>query len=518
MPGISEFGTYDAVGLAALVRQKAVSPSELCDEAIRRIEATNPAINAVVTPLFESARATAAGPLPDGPFRGVPFLLKDLGAACVEGPLSEGSRFFAEQRPTCDSTLVKRHREAGLVFVGKTNTPELGILPVTEPELFGPTRNPWHPGFTPGGSSGGSAAAVAAGMVPAAHGGDGAGSIRIPASCCGLFGLKPSRGRSPTGPDRSEFVGGFGVEHVLTRSVRDSAAFLDVIAAPDPDAYFPSAPVGSPFAAEVGKDPGRLRIALSVRPPFPGNVHADCLAAVRQTARLCTELGHTVEEAELELDSYALAVDFFRMACVEIAAAVGAAEEELGRRARRRDFERDTWLCVLIGRRTPAVKALLAKWRLHAVLRKVVAFSSRFDLVLTPTLAVPPVPLGALETRGFEGWLSEVVASLGLGFVLESQALVMRSVLRFLAFTPFSPLANLTGQPAMNVPLYWNQEGLPIGSMFTAPFGQEGQLLRLAAQLEAARPWAHLRPPIHADAPPGDSAAPATPRVAAGAG
>jgi amidase len=500
MTAIPEYATCDALGLAALVREGKVSPLELCDEAIRRIERTNPKLNAVVTPMFESARHAAAGPLPSGPFRGVPFLLKDLAAACAGFPLSEGSRFFAAQRPGYDSTLVRRYRQAGLVFVGKTNTPELGILPVTEPELWGPAHNPWRAGHTPGGSSGGSAAAVAAGLVPAAHGGDGGGSLRIPGSCCGLFALKPTRARTPPGPDRSELLGGLAVEHAITRSVRDSAALLDLASGPDPDAFYPAPAAARPFLEETRTPPGRLRIAVSVAPPFPGEVHPDCAAAAEEVARLCADLGHQVERRDLALDRDTMMRDLFTVACVEVAAAIAEGEAEVGRRARRRDFERDTWLCALIGRRTSAVAAMMARHRLQAAARQVAAFFTDSDLLLTPTLALPPVRFGALAAGGIEGVMSEVIASLGLRFLLGLPGVVDRSVRRVLAFTPFTPLANITGQPAMNVPLCWNADGLPIGTMFTARYGDEATLYRLAAQLETARPWAGRRPPVHADA------------------
>jgi amidase len=498
-----EYGAYDAVGLAELIRTGQIAPAEVVGEAIARIERINPAINAVVTPMFEQARRAVAGSLPPGPLRGVPFLLKDLGAACQGVRLADGSRFLAGVVPDHDSTLVRRYREAGLVFVGKTNCPEIGLVPVTEPVLFGPTRNPWDPARTPGGSSGGSAAAVASGMVPAAHGGDGGGSLRIPASCCGLFALKPTRGRTPPGPDRSELWGGMAIEHALGRSVRDSAALLDATSAADPDAAFAAPPAARSFSDELSIPPGRLRVAVSLTPSFPVPVHPDCVAAAEDAARLLAELGHEVETielvTELGLDRDAIARDFFLLVCTEVASTIADAETRVGRRARPGDFERDTWLSGMIGRRRTALEALGARGRLQDVSRRVARFFAKRDVLLSPTLAQPPLPIGSLRTRGVEGFVQSVVASFNLGFLLDLPGVIDKSVRKVFSFIPFTPLANFTGQPSMSVPLFWNAQGLPIGTMFTGRFGDEATLFRLAAQLEVARPWAHRRPPIHAD-------------------
>jgi amidase len=499
----TDYGAHDAVGLAALVRNGQVSPSELVEEAIGRIERINPSINAVVTPMFEQARRAAAGTLPDGPLRGVPFLLKDLAASFEGVPLSQGSRFCAQTIPDHDSTLVSRYRQAGLVVVGKTNCPEAGLVPVTEPELFGPTRNPWDPARTPGGSSGGSAAAVAAGLVPVAHGGDGGGSLRIPASCCGLFGLKPTRGRTPSGPDRSEYQNGLAIEHVVSRSVRDSAAFLDATAAPDPEAAYAAPAPERPFSLELATAPGPLRVAVDLVPPFPNPVHPDCLAAAEDAARLVGELGHRVEKvevvAELKLDREELARDFFLLVCTEVAVFIAEAEIQVGRRAHRRDFERNTWLAGMIGRRRSALEVLRARGRLQAASRQMARFFARHDVLLSPTLAQPPLPLGALRAPAMEDLLQGLVATFNLGFLLDLPGVVDKTVRQVFSFIPFTPLANFAGLPSMSVPLFWNGQGLPIGTMFTGRFGDEATLFRLAAQLEAARPWAQRRPPLHAD-------------------
>jgi amidase len=491
----AEYDRHDALGLAALVRARAVSATELVDEAIARIERGDGRINAVVARTFDAARAAAAAPLPDGPFAGVPFLMKDLLAECAGAPVGCGSRFFRGVVAARDSTLVARYRRAGLIFVGRTNTPELGLLPVTEPEVNGPTRNPWRPELTAGGSSGGSGAAVAAGFVPAAHGSDGGGSLRIPASCCGLFALKPTRGRAPVGPQSSESWSGLAVDHALTRSVRDSAALLDAIAAPDPDGVYQIAPPARPFLDEVGAPPGRLRIALCTRPLLPATVHRDCVAAAEDGAGLLRSLGHEVTEAAPDVDPEGFMRDFLTQFFAETAATVAGAERALGRRARRRDLETETWLSVMIGRRRGAVELLLARDRLQAIGRTMARFHERFDLLLTPTLGRPPLPIGALRARGLLGFAQKIVARCGLGFLLDLPGMIESSSRPVLEFIPFTPLANVTGQPSMSVPLHWNADGLPIGVMFTAVRGDEATLFRLAAQLEQARPWAQRRPP-----------------------
>jgi amidase len=326
MDGFREYDHYDGLGLAELVRRKEVSPAELVEEAIRRIETVNPQINAVIHPMYDLARQQVQQGLPEGPFRGVPFLLKDLLVYYAGVPTRSGSRFFRDFVPDHDSEIVRRYRQAGVVVLGKTNTPELGLVPYTEPVLFGPSRNPWDLSRTTGGSSGGSGAAVAARLVPVAHGNDGGGSIRIPASCCGVFGLKPTRGRTPMGPDIGEAWRGMAINHVLTLSVRDSAAMLDATAGPDVGAPYIIPPPERPFLEEVGRDPGRLRIAFTTRPLLPGTVHPDCVRGVEETARLCQDLGHIVEEAAPQIDGHAFARDFLTMVCAETRADIEEGE------------------------------------------------------------------------------------------------------------------------------------------------------------------------------------------------
>ena len=475
---LDEFTWMDATEQAELVRRKAVKPIELVEAAIARIGRVNPQLNAVVLPLYEDARRSAmAENLPTGPFCGVPYLLKDLLASYAGARMTGGSAFTRDFVATHDSELVRRLKRSGLVIIGKTNTPELGILPTAEPRLFGATRNPWNLGCTTGGSSGGSAAAVAAGLVPAAHANDGGGSIRIPASCCGLFGLKPTRGRVPLGPDLGDVMGGLVAEHAVTRSVRDSAALLDAVAGPEPgDPYCASTPT-RPFAQEIGARPGRLRIGFSAKAPTGVPVHADCMRADEDAAKLCAELGHEVEEAAPEINGELYQDVFIKVWSAGVAWSVALAEQETRRTAREEDFEPLTWALMEMGRKISAPDYLATWTSLQGLARSVAKFFERHEIWLTPTLALPPVPLGYFDSPA-----SKPLA--GLWRATE-----------FVAFTPF---ANITGQPAMSVPLYWNAEGLPIGAHFMGRFGDEATLFRLAAQLEEARPWAKRRPSVSA--------------------
>lgn len=492
----SEYARYDALGLGRLIRSREISPIELVEWVIDAIERLNPSLNAVVCRLDEDARRAARRPLPEGPLAGVPMLLKDLLSPYAGQPFTSGSRLHKGFVPDCDAELVNRYRAAGLIIAGKTNTPEFGIMPVTEPELFGPCHNPWDLNRTPGGSSGGSAAAVAAGIVPLAHGGDGGGSLRIPASCCGLFGLKPTRGRNPCGPDASEHWLGFAVEHVLTRSVRDSAAVLDASAGPEPTSPYWAPPNARPFSAEVGAPPGQLRIALSTTPHLPGRVHPDCVAAAHDAARLCEELGHVVVEARPNIDGEQFAFHFFIIVCASIAGGIRATEQLLGKTATAADLELSTWLAGLLGRQFQAGDTIAALAALQAASREILRFHEDYDVLLTPVLGAPPLPIGALRPKGAELLAHQTIARFKLGRALKFRRIVEATVSRVFEFVPFSPIANVTGQPSMSVPLYWNADGLPIGTMFTARFGDEATLFRLAAQLEAARPWRDRWPPV----------------------
>lgn len=473
---IDELATLDATAQAELVRRRALSPRELIDAAIARIEHVNPQLNAVITPLFEQARAAATGPLPQGPFTGVPFLLKDLIAAYAGAPMTSGSALLRNYVPQCDSELVSRYKRAGLIVVGKANTPEFGIPPTTEPIAYGATHNPWDLGRSPGGSSGGSGAAVAARMVPMAHGNDGGGSIRIPASCCGVFGLKPTRGRTPLGPDQGDLMNGLVCEHAITRSVRDSAALLDATAGPDVGDPYYAPPQLRPFLEEVGADPGRLRIAFSTRAPTGVAVDAECVRAVQDSAALCAELGHRIEETAPTFDEVVLTRAFITIYAAAAAKNMATLERE-GFTIRREDFEPVTWALREMGMQVNAGAYLLALQDLQRVSRDVARFFTAYDVWLTPVLAEPPLPLGSLDAT----WENP-----------------LKGFFRAGELCPFTPICNATGQPAMSVPLHWTANGLPVGSHFVGRFGDEATLFRLAGQLESARPWAARRPPVSA--------------------
>ncbi len=499
MARIAEYEDLDALSLAALVARGEVTAVELVDEAISRVERWNPRLSFVVERMDDEARRRARSLDAKGPLAGVPYLLKDLLASYAGVPLRSGSRLYAGYVPEHDSELVRRHRAAGLVAVAKSATPELGLTPVTEPETHAPTETPWKAGHTSGGSSGGSAAGVAARVVPIGHGGDGGGSIRIPAGCCGVFGLKPSRGRTPSGPDASENWFGFAIEHALTRSVRDSAALLDATSAREPHALFPVPLPERPFVDEVSRAPGKLRVAFSTRPHLPGVVHADCVAAVRDVAKLLEGLGHEVVEAGPDIDGHAFAMEFVTHVAVATALELEVCEEALGRRATRADVSSDTWLVALLGRTRSALDFAQARRSLQARSRQILGFYDRFDVLLTPTLGRPPVRHGELRPKGAEHLLQEIVARGSITPVLKLPGLVDKMAERVFEFIPFTPVANVTGQPSMSVPLVWNAEGLPIGTMFTARLGDEATLFRLAGQLEAARPWAARKPPAPTD-------------------
>jgi Asp-tRNA(Asn)/Glu-tRNA(Gln) amidotransferase A subunit family amidase len=474
MSGFAEYTEYDGMGLAELVRTRQVAADEVLEAAITRIEALNPALNAVVTRVYDEARAAAPDGSLDAPFVGVPFLLKDLGGAQAGVPMSAGSRFFEHAPAPVDAETVVRYKRAGLRILGRTNTPEFGLNASTEPVLFGPTRNPWDLTRSSGGSSGGSAAAVAARMVPLAHASDGGGSIRIPASCCGLFGMKTTRARLSYAPYAGEGLAGCSVEHVVSRSVRDSAAALDASAGPAVgDPYFAPLPQ-RPFLEEVGAAPAPLRIALTTE-AFDGRaVHPDCVAAAEAAAALCEQLGHHVERAAPAYDVAGLDQTYNQVFAINAAANIRLRARSLGLNPEANGFERVTWGMVESADRVSAPDYVQMLSRLHAISRRIQAFFQTYDMLLTPTLAEPPVKLGVLDM------MSEDVDAF---------------TARLWRYTPFTYPFNVTGQPAMSVPLSWNGDGLPIGVHFVGRYGDEAGLFRLAGQLEQARPWADRRPP-----------------------
>ena len=472
---LTDYERYDGLGLAELMRRKEVTPEEVLEAAISRIEARNPAVNAVVARLYDDARAAVRAGLPAGPFTGVPYLLKDLGALYTGAVTSYGSRLFTANVADHDSEITARLKRAGLVVVGKSNTPEMGLAPSTEPRLFGPTRNPWKLDHSAGGSSGGAAAAVAAGMLPMAHATDGGGSIRIPASCCGLFGLKPTRARNPMGPDAGEGWGGASIGHAVTWSVRDSAALLDATSGPDVgDPYWAPPPAG-PFLAEVGRDPRPLRVALTTAPWHDSPVDPECAAAARAAAQLCERLGHHVEEARPEIETgpwrHATRVIVAANVTFNLEARAAALERPLAED----DVERMTWDRVVDGRRMSAADYARSISIVHRVGRVVARFFQRYDILLTPTMCKPPHPLGVLDmsTTDPDAYLAAVYASIG-----------------------FTSLFNSSGNPAMTLPLAMSASGLPLGVQAVGRFGDEATLFRLASQLELATPWTTRRPPL----------------------
>lgn len=492
----AEYDRYDGIGLAELVRKGEVSASELLEEAIARADRIDPRLGSIVIRMHEEARERAAGEL-SGPFAGVPFLLKDLSSAYRGVKLQSGSRLYRGFVPDHHSELVERYLRAGLVIFGKTNTPELGIVPVTEPELYGPTHNPWRDGRTPGGSSGGSAAAVAAGIVPMANGGDGGGSIRIPSACCGLFGLKPSRYRIPVGPDETDRFFGFSVEHVLTRSVRDSAAMLDATAGDEATStYFPKPAEG--FAASLTTPLSPLRIAFTDEPLLPAKRNVEATRAVEATVKLCEELGHTVERAAPRFDRAAFAKAFFYHFAVAVAAELAWAERWLHRPAGPADVEQMTWLLGMVGRSIHAGDFYVQRRILSVEAAHIVRFFGDWDILLTPTLGSPPLEHGALRPEGLEATLTDVVAAVGISSLLKIPGLVDRAVARAYDFAPYTPIFNVTGQPSASVPIYWTPDGLPLGSQITGRPGDDKTVLRLARQLEEAQPWFDRRAPTHA--------------------
>jgi Asp-tRNA(Asn)/Glu-tRNA(Gln) amidotransferase A subunit family amidase len=467
----SEYRSYDAIALAVLIAERQVSAAEVVQAALDRIDEVNPKINAVTQIYAEEALAAAASGSASGPLAGVPFLLKDLGAQMAGKVTTFGSSLFPDTPAAADNALTAQFKGAGLIIAGKTNTPEFGLEPVTEPVRFGPTRNPWDLERTAGGSSGGASAAVAAGIVPAAHASDGGGSIRIPASATGLFGLKPTRGRVSFAP-ADEGWGGFSISHAVTWSVRDSAALLDAICHPQPgDPYWQSPPERQ-FLAEVGRDPGRLRVAFSTAALAAPAIDPECAQAVRETAALCESLGHHVEEADPPGGYAAVAEAGGTVIAASVAATLDLVGEQRGRPVADTDVEPVTWAMYQRGKGVAGSTYVRALQTAHAFGRTMAAFFERYDVLLMSTLGSPAIPIGHLKCDPRE------------------------YADRLFAFMPNTQAFNITGQPAMSVPLAMSAGGLPIGLQFAGRAGEDGLLIRLAAQLEKAAPWAGRRPPL----------------------
>ncbi|GLQ30501.1 amidase [Litoribrevibacter albus] len=495
MVRLPEYDDMDAVDIAHQISTKALSVKEVVEAAIDRIEVRNPQINSIVTSMVERWPSDFAKTASDSPLYGVPFLLKDLVAAFEGVPFSCGSRVLADYIPDHDSEMVTRFKHAGLIHLGKTNTPEFGLMGVTEPELFGPSRNPWNTAHTPGGSSGGSAAAVASRIVPIASAGDGGGSIRIPASCCGVFGLKPSRGRTPTGPDQGQLWQGAAVEHVLTRSVRDSALMLDLTAGLDQGGHFPVALPDRPYSEVIKEAPRKLTLAFSTNNPTGGSLHPECLRAVEKTAQLLRSLGHEVEEATPEYDAQQLYQCYLSMNLGETAAAVGHIEEELGRSLKPgQDIEVMTAMLVKLGKAYSAKEFAQALHAWNQYARAMGKFHQKYDLYLTPTMADLPAKVGELMPTPIEKLILKGLYNLPVAHLLKRTGVFEQLAFRQLEKLPFTQLANLTGQPAMSVPVHWADNGLPVGVQFMAPMGDETTLFQVAAQLEAELQWQQHKP------------------------
>ncbi|MBB6171520.1 amidase [Nocardiopsis mwathae] len=489
---VDEYLAHDAVGLAALVRDGEVSAADVLEAAISRAEEVDPRLNAIIRPMYEEARRRAATAPADAPLAGVPFLLKDLFQDYAGVPTSMACRAMRDIPAPAHAEVVRRWLDAGLIPFGKTNLPEFGAKGVTEPREFGPTRNPWNLARTPGGSSGGSAAAVAAGIVPAAGANDGGGSIRIPAACCGLVGLKPGRGRVPFGPAAGEPMHGAAVNGVVTRTVRDSAVLLDAMAGPEPTSPYPIAPPERPYADEVARDAGRLRIGFTHRSPLGTRVHPEAATAVRNAAGLLEKLGHDVEEAEPGIDGRALTEDFLTLWYGSVAALVDDIKARTG--CGDDAFEPDTHMLAAMGRSMDASVYVRCHEHWNEHIRALADFHGRYDLLLTPTIAGPPIPIGRLDPPAWLRAAERALVRTRTDRIVAMTGLVTTEVMHNLTATPFTLLANLTGAPAISLPLHWTPDGLPLGVQFVAPAGGEGLLLRLAARLEEAHPWAQRRP------------------------
>ncbi|HUP90762.1 MAG TPA: amidase [Solimonas sp.] len=492
----AEYMKHDGLGLAELVRKREVSVPELLEAAIARAAEVNPEINAIVIPMQDVARRRAAEETLAGPFAGVPFLTKDLFQDYAGVPTAYGCKALKAARyvPAEHSEITRRWLNAGTVIFGRTNTPEFGAKGITEPDAWPPARNPWNLAHTPGGSSGGSAAAVTAGIVPLAGGNDGGGSIRLPAGHCGLFGLKPGRGRTPWGPAFGEVMHGAAMNHVLSRSVRDSAAMLDATHGPEVGSLYRIEPPERPYLEETQREPGKLKIGFTARSPIGTAVDPEAVQAVQDAARLLESLGHHVEEAEPQLDGMQMAKDFTVMWFANCATTVDAVMRQT--HCGRDGFELDTVAMAAFGHAVKASAYVEGYLRWSEYSRRLGEFHQKYDLMMTPTMALPPARVGEIVTPPMQHLALRVVLALGLeGLVLRS-GIVEKMARENLKWVPFTQLGNLAGVPAMSVPLHWTRAGLPLGTHFVAPHGGEGLLFRLAGQLERAKPWADKRPAL----------------------
>lgn len=470
-----DYAKHDGLGLAKLVRDKQVKPVELVDAAIERIERHNPKLNAVVWTMYDRARDMAKKKLPDGPFKGVPFLLKDILGHMEGVPNRDGTRLSPSLPSPFTSDLVNRYLAAGVIPLGKTNVPEFGLVPTTESKLYGPARNPWNTAHSTGGSSGGSAAAVAAGIVPIAHANDGGGSIRIPASACGLVGLKPGRARTPMGPLIGDMLSGLGIDHIVCRSVRDAAAMLDATAGPGLGDPYYAAPAPKSWLAASKKDPGKLRIAFASTKIDGSSFHPEVLEATKAAAKLCKDLGHKVEEASPPIPLETMTSAFMALWTGGLAMQVDGLAAMTGRKPGPRTLEGLTLGLYEAGKQVSAAQYLGAVFQLQTLTRAVAAWHQRYDVWITPVLSSPPIPIGTVD-------FDERDPAKGFGPIID--------------YVPFTALQNATGQPAIALPLHVSADGLPVGVQFVGRSGEEALLLQLARTIEKAAPWKHRHPSI----------------------
>jgi amidase len=495
MGNFPEYEKYDGLALAKLVQEKQVTPLELLEEAISRAEKFKK-LNTIIYQMYDLARKEAGKKLPEGPFTGVPTLLKDLIADYKGTPISYGSRALRNNISKIDSELVKRFKATGVVIFGKTNAPEFGIMGTTEPEHFKPCRNPWDLKRSTGGSSGGSAAAIAAGIVPFAHGGDGGGSIRIPSSMCGLFGFKPSRGLTPIGPSHGEIMDGAVVQHILSRSVRDSAAMLDATMGNE---------FGSPYKVILPKEKlletqnlpsKKLKIAYSIKSIIGENVHPDVVEAFKHTLDILKGLGHELVEDQPNLDGEKLSKAYLINLAGHISNDVEEAKKLVGAKVALSELETLTKTLALIGRNLTALEFIQAKNYWHEVTYAMDIFHQKYDVYLTPVVAIPPPLLGSQKLKPVEVFFMKIINFLGTGRALIKSGIVEKIAKESFEKFPFTQISNLAGTPSMSVPLYWNKDNLPIGSLFSAKWGDEPTLFRLAFELEKSSPWFNKRPKI----------------------
>jgi amidase len=484
------YKNYDGLGLAELMKKKELQPKEVLAEAIKTIEQHNPELNAVINKFYEKAEKEADTIALNGTFAGVPMLLKDITQEIKDEKITSGSKVYQSYLAKGDSEYVKQVRKTGAVFVGQTNVPEFALMGITEPAFYGPTRNPWNLDHTPGGSSGGSAAAVASGMVPIAGANDGGGSIRIPGAYCGLFGLKPTRGRTPVGPNYGRYWQGASVDHILSRTVRDSAALLDEISVFEKYAAFHAMPNIGKYLQQLQTPlDKKLTIAFSVQSPLGTEVHQECKEAVIKTAKLLESMGHNVVEVDAPVDGKRMAKSYLTMYFGEVAAAITSIEEIIGRKVKMNDVEPTTWILGLVGKATSAEEFVLSirEWDKAAFAME--QFHETYDFYLTPTTAFPPSKIGELDPSSSEKMAMQITGKLGLGGLLKKVGTVEQVAENNLKRTPFTQLANLTGQPAMTIPFHLTSNGLPVGVQFMAARGREDLLFSLAGQLEQSEYW-----------------------------